>query len=133
MDRCVRSGRFAHWSARRKERRGWNGSGSGAMLRWRCLRRGKGGNGIEWLVVDADKAFCDTVTVRCSHCKEVVWRATSSSLRNVLRGKRRLRFEKTEESRESIQVFAMGETRRRVSFDERGRKERRWVVGRVGE
>ena len=77
--------------------------------------------------------FCDTVTVRCSHCGEVVWRASSSLLGNVLRGKRRLRFAKMQGSSESIQVFVVGDTRRRVSFDGRGRRERRCVVGKVGE
>ena len=97
------------------------------------MRRGKGGKGVGWLGLDADEAFGDTVTVRCSHCGEVVWRACSSSLGSAWRGKRRRRFEKTEGSSESIQVFVVGETRRRLSFDDRGRRERRCVVGKVGE
>ena len=56
------------------------------------------------------EAFADTVTVRYSHRGEVLWRARSSSAEKVLRGKRRLRFEKTEGSAESIQVFVVGDT-----------------------
>ena len=73
------------------------------------------------------------MTVRCSHCGEAVWRASNSLSGNVLRGKRRLRFAKTEGSSESIQAFVVGDTRRRVSFDGRGRRERRCVVSKVGE
>ena len=96
------------------------------------MRRGKGGKGLE---SDADEeAFPDdTATLRCSHCGEVAWRVRSFSSGNASRGKGRRRFAKTEGSSESMQVFAVGETRRRASLDDRERRERRRVIGKVGE
>ena len=68
-------------------------------MRWRCLRRGNAGRkGVTSLgsCTEEEEPSCEsTVTVRCSHFVAVVWRAWSSSLETVLRGKRRLRFEKT--------------------------------------
>lgn len=128
--RWVRRGTFAHWRARRKERRGWKGSWLGAV-RERCVKRGKGGSGIASLGLRG-WMFSDRVTVRWWHCGEVLWRAEISSAEKMLRGKRVLRFEKTEGFAESIHVFVVGDTWRRESLDGRGRRERRCVAGKAG-
>lgn len=70
--------------------------------------------------------------MRWVHCGEVVWRAESCSVEKMLRGKRRVRFEKTEGFVELIQAFVVGDTRRRVSLDGRGRRERRCAAGKAG-
>lgn len=72
------------------------------------------------------------VMVRWVHCGEVVWRAEICSAEKMLRGKRMVRFEKTEGFAESIQAFVVGDTRRRESLDGRARKERRRVAGKAG-
>ena len=101
-------------------------------MRCSCLRRGKGGNGVLSLVLDIE-ALADTVTVRDSHCGELLWRVSSSPVEKVLKGKSRLSFEKTEGSAESTQVFVMGDTRRKESLDGRGRRIRSCVLGKAGE
>ena len=50
-----------------------------------------------------------------------------------MRGKKILRLEKTEGSAESSPAFVVGDTCRKESLDGRGRKERRFVTGKVGE
>lgn len=101
-------------------------------MRCRCLRRGKGGNGVVSLGLDIE-ALADTVIVRDSHCGELLWRVSSSPAEKVLTGKSRLSFEKTEGSAESTQVFVVGDTRRKESWDGRGRRERSCVAGKAGE
>ena len=91
-------------------------------MRSRCSKRGNDGRGVTSLRLGTG-VCCATVTVRCSHCGEMLWRADSSSVEQMLRGKRRLRFEKTEGSAESTQAFVIGDTRRKESLDTRGRKE----------
>lgn len=51
----------------------------------------------------------------------------------MLRGKRTLRFEKTEGSAELTQPFVVEDTSRKESLDGRERKERRCVAGNTGE
>ena len=50
-----------------------------------------------------------------------------------MRGKKTERLEKIERSAESSQAFVVGDTCRKESLDGRGRKERRFVTGKVGE
>lgn len=83
----------------------------------------------------------ETVRVRCWQCGEMVWRADDwsveasevSGAERVLKGKRRLRFEKREGVVESIQAFVVRERWRRESLVGRGRKERRCAGGKEGE
>lgn len=108
-------------------------------MRQMCSKRGKGGSVIR-SVRPGTETYCDTMTVRCSHCGEMLWRANTSSTEavgaseaKVLRGKRILRFEETEESAESTQAFVVGDTRRKESLDGRERKERRCLAGVEGK
>lgn len=122
---------LADCRARRRERRFGKGSWSRAV-RWRCVKRGKGGSGGTSLGFGGE-GCCGMVTVRCWHCGEVLWRADNCSGEKMVRGKWMVRFEKTEGFAESIQAFVVGDRWRRESLDDRGRKERRCVAGKVGE
>ena len=85
--------------------------------------------------------YCETVTVKCSQCGEMVWRADNCSMEasefswaeRVLKGKRTLRFEKIEGAAESSQVLVVRDRWRRESLDGRGRKERSCAAGKEGE
>ena len=129
-ERWVRWGRCADCRARRKERRDWKGWWVEAV-RERCCKCGKGGSGIASVGLRS-WGSSDRAMVRWVHCGEVEWRAEICSAEKMLRGKRIVRFEKTEGFAESIQVFVVGDTRRRESLDGRGRRERRRVAGKAG-
>ena len=83
----------------------------------------------------------ETVTVRCSQCGEMVWRADNWSreasefswAERGLKGKRTLRCEKSEGAAESTQVLVVRDRWRRESWHGRGRKERSCAAGREGK
>lgn len=101
-------------------------------MRWRCFKRGRGGSGVTSLGLGIATSS-DTVTVRCSHSGEILWRTDRSSFGTILRGKRTLRFEKTAGSVESTQAFVVRVTSRKESFVDKGRRERRCEAGKWGE